>query len=205
MWSWSGFACHCKLLEFVRSILSITENCFSCPEFVCLIARCFPIISVNIIAPLIVPVGDAWTTFQCDLFVKESYATWILTSYISPLINRLVQSFAGLNVVSNPCHVCFIMLPPVLCSVLCGCWLLGFKGECEGVCLRRQPNVLEFPMHTAKVAVIWLRITNVHCSLDACPCLFQVSSGSSHLEVIYIHNQKTVELLMMKNWMPNVR
>ena len=115
MWSWSGFTCHCKLLEFVGSVLSITENCLSCPEFICLIARCFPIIRINIIAPLIVPVGDARTTFQCDLFVKESYATRILTSYISPLINRLVQSFTGLNVVSNPCHVCFIMLPPVLC------------------------------------------------------------------------------------------
>ena len=70
---------------------------------------------------------------------------------------------------------------------------------------RRQPDVVEFTMHTAKVAVIWLRITNVHCSLDACPCLFQIGSGSSHFEVIYVHNQKTVELLMMKNWMPNVR
>ena len=63
MGSWSGFACHCKLLELVWSVLSITENCFSSPKFICLIARCFPIISINIIAPLIVPVCDARTSF----------------------------------------------------------------------------------------------------------------------------------------------
>ena len=121
VWSWSFLACHCKLFELFWPVLSITENCLSGPKLICFNIGGFPIISENFKAPLIVPVGDARTTFECDLLIKESYATFVFARTLSPLITRLVQSFSGLDMMSNPCFVPFVMFPPVLCPVLCNC------------------------------------------------------------------------------------
>ena len=68
--------------------------------------------------------------------------------YSPPLITRLVQSFSGLNLMSDPCLIVFIVLPPVLSSILCCFWLLGTEGECKWVCRWGQPDVFKLPVCT---------------------------------------------------------
>ena len=125
---------------------------------------------------------------------------------LHPLIARLEELLAWLEMIPCPSFVDGVMLPKTICPMLCSCCSsrLRIKDMCKRMSFSWQCHVVELHMLASKVSVICFGVTNVYSSSDTSPCFFHALSGTCKLEIIHINDQHTIVLSMIEDNLPNI-